>query len=432
MRGLSPLSSTNCRRASTPLRALLHTSSSICDMTALRQFTQASQVPLLMAICFVLPMRVSYVYLLSSLLLLAVLLSGGLYGRLCSVIQSRPCQLAVTYFGVVLLAMLWTENRDEGWHFVGRHLPFLLFALYWSISGAATRERCLRAFVAGVAACALLAHYNWFQHYYFPDWPRGIRVFKSIEDTAPFIDRIMYAPILALGSYIALEQLLTKRSMVAITGWFLLVALLLSNLAFSGGRAGMIAFVVMFVVMIFQRFSSWPRALAVSTLAVIFAFSALHTGSSYFRERADAALNDLRNFETNHHSSVGERLIYWTTSAQVFLKHPLIGVGSGDFQAEYVNTRATRWADTPDSYNPHNQFLMTGATTGLLGLGVLIAFLVSIARASDDRRAVVLMSGFLVACLFESYLWRSNTSLTFIVLMALMSRASAPGERKIR
>lgn len=385
-----------------------------------------------MAICFVLPMRVSYVYLLSALLLMAVLSSGGLYDRLHGMIRSRPCQLAIAYFSVVLLAMLWTEHRDEGWHFVGRHLPFLLFALYWSASEAATRERCLKAFIAGVAACALLAHYNWLQHYFFPDWPRGIRVFKSAEDTAPFIDRIMYAPILALGSYIALEQLLTKRSMVAIAGWSFVVALLLSNLAFSGGRAGMVAFAVMFVIMVFQRFASWPRALVVSTVALVFAFSALHTTSGYFRERADEALNDLRNFDTNPRSSVGERLIYWTTSAQVFLKHPLIGVGSGDFQAEYVKARAARWADTPDSYNPHNQFLMTGATTGLLGLGVLIAFLGSIARASDDRRAVVLVSGFLVACLFESYLWRSNTSLTFMVLMALLSRTSAPGERRVR
>lgn len=401
-------------------------------MTALRPFAQASQIYLLMAVCFVLPMRVSYVYLLSALLLLAVLFSGGFHDRLRGMIRSRSCRLAVAYFGVVLLAMLWTENHNEGWHFVGRHLPFLLFALYWTVAEVSSRERCLNAFVAGLVTCALLAHYNWLQHYYFPDWPRGIRVFKSAEDTAPFVDRIMYAPILALGSYIALEKLLTKRSMVAIAAWFLLVALLLSNLAFSGGRAGMVAFATMVVVMIFQRLASWPRALAVSTVVVIFAFSALHTGSSYFRERADAALNDLRNFETNHHSSVGERLIYWTTSAQVFLKHPLIGVGSGDFQAEYVNTRATRWADTPDSYNPHNQFLMTAATTGLLGLGVLIAFVASIVRASDDRRAVVLMSGFLVACLFESYLWRSNTSLTFMVLMALMSRSSALGERKIR
>ncbi|MFZ5456395.1 MAG: O-antigen ligase family protein [Pseudomonadota bacterium] len=401
-------------------------------MTALRPFAQASQIYLLMAVCFVLPMRVSYVYLLSALLLLAVLFSGGFHDRLRGMIRSRSCRLAVAYFGVVLLAMLWTENHNEGWHFVGRHLPFLLFALYWTVAEVSSRERCLNAFVAGLVTCALLAHYNWLQHYYFPDWPRGIRVFKSAEDTAPFVDRIMYAPILALGSYIALERLLSKRALPAIAGWSVLVVLLMSNLAFSGGRAGMVAFAAMFVVMIFQRFSSWPRALAVSTLAVMFSFSALHTSSGYFRERADEALNDLRTFKTNHHSSVGERLIYWTTSAQVFSEHPLIGVGSGDFKAEYVKARATRWADTPDSYNPHNQFLMTGVTTGLLGLGVLIAFLVSIARASDDRRTVVLMCGFLVACLFESYLWRSNTSLTFMVLMALLARSSVPGERSVR
>ena len=393
-------------------------------MSSLNSWARSAQAPLMMAVCFVLPMRVSYVYFLSGLLLIAVLFSGGLRERLAGAINSRPCQMALAYFAVVLVSLLWTENIKTGWHFLGRHVPFLLFGLYWSVSGISGRERGLGAFVSGLVVCALMAHYNWLQQFHFPDWPRGVRVFKSVEDTAPFVDRIMYAPMLALGACIALDRLLSGWRKDRVFLWFSAFFLLLSNLAFSGGRAGVVAFATMLVLMIFMRAKSWPRALAVSSLTIIFVFGSLYSISSYFRERTDSAVDNIRVFEKYHHTSVGERFIYWNTSARVFLNNPLLGVGAGDFQSEYVKARPARWADTPDSYNPHNQFLLTAATTGLLGLGILGCFFLSLLRSSSDRRTLVLMSGFLVASMFESYLWRSNTSLAFMVLMAV---TVAPG-----
>lgn len=396
-------------------------------MTSLGDWIRTVQVPLLMAVCFVLPMRVSYVYILSGLLLFSVIFAGELRGRLSFIIHSRSCQMAVSYFCVVLVSMLWTDDYSAGWHFVGRHIPFLLFGLYWSVSSVTIRERCLNAFILGLVVCALMAHYNWLQQFYFPDWWRGVRVFKSPEDTAPFVDRIMYAPILALGACVALDRLMSSFFTKFFLLWLFVVALLLSNLAFSGGRAGMVAFSVMFVLMVFVRYSFSFRALVVAFSVLLMAFSFLYSGQDYFRARVDATVGNLIDFENSHNTSEGQRLIYWRTSAEMFLKNPFVGVGAGDFQSEYVKARPARWADTPDSYNPHNQFLLTAATTGVLGLGVLGAFLLSLLRVSNDRRTLVLMIGFAVASMFESYLWRSNTCLTFMVLMAV---TAAPGQLK--
>src|SRR5690606_3064561 len=115
------------------------------------------------------------------------------------------------------------------------------------------RERYLTAFLAGLLACALLAHYNWLQLHFFPEWPRGIRVDKTPSDTAPFVDRIMYAPALALGSYLALRRLLEAPALRGRLVWLIFSAVLISNLLFSGGRAGMMMFAAMCVALIFER-----------------------------------------------------------------------------------------------------------------------------------------------------------------------------------
>lgn len=404
----------------------------ICDffgrLVLLSDCVRRVQAFLLMAVCFVLPMRASYVYVISGFLLIAVALDERLRDHLSVLVRSRPCQLAIAYFSVVLFSMLWTENNDAGWRFVGRHVPFLLFCLYWVVATSKIREVCLNSFVSGLVVCALLAHYNWFQHFYFPELPRGIRVFKSLEDTAPFVDRIMYSPLLAVGLYIALDRLFSCFSFKSVFCWFFVVLLLASNLSFSGGRAGMVAFSAMFVLMVLVRYSFSFRALFLSFSIVFVAFSFLYFSQDYFRSRVDAAVVNLKGFENFHGTSEGERLIYWGTSAIVFIQNPLLGVGAGDFQSEYVKARPERWKDSPDSYNPHNQFLLTAATTGLLGLGVLCAFFVSLLK-EGGRRTLIIMSGFLVASIFESYLWRSNTSLAFMALMAVTVAPMQPVQR---
>src|SRR3546814_6692267 len=70
---------------------------------------------------------------------------------------------------------------------------------------------------------------------------RGIRVHKGLNDTAPFVDRIFYAPILALGAYFSLSRIFYTKGAarcIAIAASLLLIF----NLSFSGGRAGMVMF----------------------------------------------------------------------------------------------------------------------------------------------------------------------------------------------
>lgn len=340
--------------------------------------------------------------------------------RLAEVLSYPICLAFLAYYSTFLLAMLWTDDKAAGWQMVDRHTPLLLFLLFWSSAEPRYQERYISAFLAGLAVCAVLAHYNWLQLHWFPEWPRGIRVSKSAGDTAPFVDRIMYSPILALGAYLSLRRAVFSFDLKNSVPSILISMLLVSNLAFSDGRAGMVMFVVLCIALAFERIKRRSIALLFSAVLLPALFTLAYSSHGQFRDRVDAAVSDIQAFERDPNTSLGLRMVYWSTSARIFLDNPIAGVGSGDFEAEYARTKPARWQSTPDSFNPHNQFLLTAATTGMIGLIALLSIFGVGLSFGRDARTKSMLAGFAVVCMFESYLWRSNTSLTFSAMLAVL------------
>ncbi|RJX32177.1 MAG: O-antigen ligase domain-containing protein [Oxalobacter sp.] len=378
---------------------------------------------LVCAICFVLPMKASYIYILSALLLIFWLVEGDLRGKLNKIIASKLCLACVGYFFVYLVAMFWTQDVKAGWRMVGRQIPFLIFPLYLSCADTEKKECYVSAFIAGLSLCALLAHYNFFQLHWFPDWPRGVRVYKGATDTAPFVDWIMYSPMLALGLYFSIRRVLFDAANTSRIIFGLIACFFASNLSFSGGRAGMIMFAALLLALIFERIRVRIKAVMACFVIIPLLFCTAYYSMDSFAVRVDRGITDIREFEKNPSTSVGFRMVYWTTTFNLFIQNPLLGVGSGDLQLEYAKIKPKKWSMTPDSYNPHNQYLMTAATTGLFGLVTLMYIFYLVAMNGDARTKSVLF-GFMVLCLFESYLWRSNTALAFLILVsALIDKA---------
>jgi O-antigen ligase len=62
---------------------------------------------------------------------------------------------------------------------------------------------------------------------------------------------------------------------------------------------------------------------------------------------------------------------YYKTTAAIIRDHPVLGVGTGGFTIAY--REKIRGTDLPESNNPHNQYLLTAAQLGAVGLLALIA-----------------------------------------------------------
>ena len=76
------------------------------------------------------------------------------------------------------------------------------------------------------------------------------------------------------------------------------------------------------------------------------------------------------------------RYAYWKVALRTFGDHPLDGVGSGGFQAEWLRERPFR----EPVRDAHSLYLETPAELGLVGLALVLALLASVAVAARARR----------------------------------------------
>lgn len=395
-------------------------------LAALRSRVPATNGVLFASLFFFLPAHVAPAYSISGLILVFTLVEGRLAEKWAQLKDDPLFWIFQAFFWITPLSLLWTDDLQAGLRMVGRYAFFLISPLYLLIARRSLAPRCIGAFLAGCLCAELLAWYNWLQMNAFPGWPPGIRVQKEATETAPFVDHILYAPILAWAGYLALRETLAAAGWRR-AGFAVLAALTAGNLIFSTGRTGQLVFMVLVALLIFQRLAGrhpLRAALVAFGLTAGLAVLAYHT-SAPIAAQVDETLTELAQPRDTLETATAQRLGFLVNSLRLAAENPLAGVGAGDFDAAYarLNERYTpRWITTT---NPHNQYLFTIITTGVGGgMILLLAYFPPILwRRHQDalaqhRVALVVFIG--VCSLFEDYLWRSNTSLLYVLFAALL------------
>jgi O-antigen ligase len=396
--------------------------------------TLRAQIPqintyLLAAVFFTIPIKVGPAYVFSGIMLLLWLLEGD-FREKWHALRHQPLVWVFWLYALVpAISLLWSQDLAWGLKMAKRGDFFLFFPLYLFVARKEHIRLYITSFIAAVSVTELLAYYNWFHLHCFPSLPSGIRCSTDDLQIAPFVNHIMYNPILAFGAYllghaVLFEELPTSRKLIH---WFLLITISAYMLVFSGGRSGQAGFFVMLTLLVFQRFARRPFVATLVAVGVSLSiFATAYSTSDLFQQRANLAVHELSTYKSAVNSSVGLRINMAVNSLRMFTESPLFGVGLGDFPAEYarLNTRYTpQWLP---QFNPHNQYLFVFSTTGLLGGAVLFCVLLwplYLARVLHDkwsRVRIALPLLFAVICLGESYLWRSNTALMFVAFTAVL------------
>lgn len=383
---------------------------------------------LLVALFFLIPTQVAPAHVLTGLMLVFWLIDGQWQQKWHALRGNPVFWLFQAYFWWLVVSLLWTDDLHRGWSMVSRYLVFLLSALYFTVARREHTGRYLAAFAIGVVLCEALAAYNWLHLNHFPAWPDGLRAEKDAMETAPFVDRILFGPVLAFAGYVGAWKAVTTSGRVRLA-WVLSVLSAFAVLSFSASRVGMIAFSLMMALLAYQRLVK-HRLLALTGAVAVLAIcaSALYLSSdSVTRDRIGQIFSESRQLDTGVNESLPHRYQMAVNTLHIIATHPWLGVGAGDFAAEYkaVNDqRSPAWMPTA---NPHNQLLFNLAITGVLGGLLLLAVWIAppwLTRRWPDDGLRPLRIGlpvfYFFICLSESYLWRSNTGLMFMLFAALL------------
>jgi O-antigen ligase len=208
--------------------------------------------------------------------------------------------------------------------------------------------------------------------------------------------------------------------------WLMLFILTTINLFFiAPGRTGMLVYIILIPLVIFQRLplkKSLPVGLVIAALLVL-TFDA----SNNFSTRVSEAIHEIKSYHSSSsRTSLGMRFDWWQNSIDLIYEKPVFGHGTGSFQATQRALIKKQKTKTQPSDNPHNEYLLLGVQTGLLGMSVFIALLVSQFFYSFQLPPPkkYLLQGVVVAmasgCLMNSFLFDSHQGHFYAILSALL------------
>jgi O-antigen ligase len=193
--------------------------------------------------------------------------------------------------------------------------------------------------------------------------------------------------------------------------------------AFTRGIWGACA--IALVIMAF--FTNARFAWRLSALLAV-AFIALFFSWPQFHDRILFAFNFEKNYD-------GDRVALWRANWEMFLDHPLFGIGYGEYKT-ILRSYFDRLDMPPSQFasHAHNQYLHFLAGTGILGLTCFIAYvgyglkmtiqgIRNSAQNISEKRFLVGALGaqicFLISALTESNFERSKVRLVYLIISGL-------------
>ena len=376
---------------------------------------QASEYVLLVAVAAVLPFSWHISYYLLTLLVINAIITAMVTKRLGIRNLSRFRWISLVALGVLplvyLVSLLYASNMAAGKAEVTRKMLLLAYAVTfllfdWSfLSGKhilgilqfmtvalLVRFAIRLGISANIVASGEMPLRECVGFFFDPMHHGYLSMYILLA-----ITYLVYIALRAENTRKVLLYTSTAASILALTAYLFI-------LQSRAGLLGLLLLVVGIIVLIFFGLKRYKLGILLSGIAAVVVMVALLTPSSQHR------LADTLAKVVTHDQS-DERYIITRASLNVVKANMPWGVGAGDRIDEMVEEYHRLGAEKQywRRYNPHNQFVDTLMTTGVIGLLVLLTiFLVPIIDSIRSKNYLFLAFLLIVAlsALFESILER--------------------------
>lgn len=318
---------------------------------------------------------------------------------------------------------------------LGKYADLALIPAFMLLLGdAAMRRLAGFAFIGAMAVTLLLSMLVGLGWMPVQPW---MAVKAAADNPCIFHSEITHNNMMAFAAFLALLHFREARSrgMRALWGGF--IVLTCYNILFMvDGRTGYLILFALCGWFAWTALRSWlagrgiaikaKHVLAVSILVAASAIATFQTVAP-LRDGVRQATTDLQAWQPGQASegSAGKRLDYYYNTLQFLKLQPVFGVGTGGFADAYQ--AQVQGTAMPPTHNPHNEYLMVAAQTGLVGLALLLYLFYTLWRTAprlptafeqDAARGLVL--AYLVNCMFNSALTDHSDGLFFAFMTAVL------------
>jgi len=214
---------------------------------------------------------------------------------------------------------------------------------------------------------------------------------------------------------------------------------MIANMFMTGGRAGHVGFIFMWLVLSLYFLRRRPLELFGMIASLVLILTLAWNYSPVFKNRLNEAANDLVEYQEDLENSVvtertatsvGLRIHFSEQSFRLFLERPWIGHGTGAFEHAYAEYRSRSNETVFPTTNPHNYHALILVQFGVLGMlfygAILFNQIWSIRRMRQDYEframALLLPLFFALICFYDTYLWGHHTQAIFAYLTSIIYR----------
>lgn len=199
----------------------------------------------------------------------------------------------------------------------------------------------------------------------------------SLNPDSVFRSNVTQSMIFALAGFLSLWFAFQNGGRVRkLIVCALAIAFFLNIAILTPGRSGYVVCLVL-IVWSFAMWRGFKGVLVGFVAALLIAVVAFNASSSV-HDRVMKGVNEINNYTSSSEaSSLGIRMVLYSTTWRMILEHPILGIGTGGFKQRFSAIAAekyTGWRASP-AEDPHNQYFFVTVENGLIGL---ITFLLMI------------------------------------------------------
>ncbi len=366
--------------------------------------------------CYCIPLSTSLLGVFSGLTFLFWILSGR-FKNIFSIQKKYPyAAAALVLFIFFCLGLIYTPvNMAEGLDNLKKYRELLFIPVILSLFYNKPKEAtfCLNCFAGGLITLLFLSYIISF----------GFLPSLQSRTGDSHIYHITHSFFMAILAFWSIHKFSLKTGVKYL--WLTIFLLASINIVFiTPGRTGMMIYVILSVVYLFQRLPLLKFTFAIAATCILFGI--IYVTSDNINIRLNTAVQEIQHYHPGkERSSMGMRLDWYQNSLDLIKQKPLIGHGTGSFS--YVQNQLIHGTPTAPTDNPHNEYLFIGVQLGLSGLFLFFAmfflqFSNSLKLSEFNRyMAQGVIVSMMAGCLMNSFLFDSMEGHFYAFIITLLS-----------
>lgn len=319
------------------------------------------------------------------LLVLAWITEGAFGTKLCT-LKKAWIWPPILLFTVYLIGVTYSDNTGLAWAVTERKLSLILLPLMIGTSASFRKEHVgwsLFVFVwSGVVAMLVayvVALVNGFANLQTTEWLEAI-TYEKLAGSIGF--QPIYLSFYLVFVFYAMLALYADQRFEG--QWFyrkkgrtfpLMVLVFVAIIMLSSRMEVMVLFATgAALIATFMSSPGQRKKYGLLLLAAVVVAVAIIMSSNENRQRFTEMFDISTDYTENQYGGRSIRLHKWKNALECWAQQPLFGTGTGDMQQELDHTYSENEFDLAleHHFNPHNQYLETLLTVGILGFALLV------------------------------------------------------------